>query len=257
MPLFERHIGIDYSGAAEPDQPVNGLRVFVAGREREPEEERDDQVRSGRWSRERLAGWLRDRLQEEVPTIVGIDHAFSYPRGAMGEEARENWDDFLEWFETRWQTRKETVRECLGPHEETLKVHKEALRLTDSWAPTAMPPCSGWEGNGPNVFYSTHAGIPWLKWLRHNTMGRVHFWPFDGFGLQPGCSVVAEVYPRVFRRRYEKETELRGDQRDAWLVCRWLKDRDSKDQLAPYFQPPLDEKEKQQARVEGWILGVA
>lgn len=257
MPLFERYIGIDYSGAAEPDKPVNGLRVFVAGRERAPEQERDDQARSGLWSRERLAVWLRDRLQEEVPTIVGIDHAFSYPLEAMDGVAPENWDGFLEWFEARWLTRKATVRECLGPHEKTLTAHKETLRLTDRWAPTAMPLCSGWEGKGPNVFFSTHAGIPWLRWLRQEMVGTIDFWPFDGFEVRPGRSVVAEVYPRIFRRRYERETELLGDQRDAWLVCRWLQDRDAKNLIGPYFRPPLDESEERQALVEGWILGVA
>lgn len=257
MPFFQRYIGIDYSGAAKPCKPISGLRVFVADEERAPEQERDNQARSGLWSRERLAGWLRDRLQEEIPTIVGIDHAFSYPREAVDEAARENWEGFLEWFETRWPTRKYTVRGCLGPHETTLEAHRETLRLTDRWAPTAMPLCSGWEGNGPNVFFSTRAGIPWLRWLRHQTVGGVHFWPFDGFEVRPGRSVIAEVYPRIFRRRYEKETNLLGDERDAWLVCRWLKDRDSKDRLGSYFLPPLDEPERQQARVEGWILGVA
>jgi len=260
MSLFQRYIGIDYSGASEPCMPIPGLRVFVADRSTGPREERDhpqDRERTRNWSRNRLAAWIRDRLMEDVPTIVGLDHAFSYPLEAIDEEARTSWDEFLAWFEERWPTRTHAVREKCAGHQKILEKHRKTLRLTDRWAPTAMPICAGWEGNGPNVFYSSHAGIPWLRWLRHETGGRVHFWPFDDFSVPAGKSVVAEVYPRVFRRRYEAETTLVGDQRDAWLVCRWLKDRDERECLAPFLQPPLDEAERQKARIEGWILGVS
>jgi hypothetical protein len=148
-----------------------------------------------------------------------------------------------------------TVRECSTVNHRLLEKHKKELRLTDRWAPTAMPICHDWKG--PNVFYSTHGGIPWLRWLRDNAGNRIHFWPFDGFDVPPERSVVAEVYPRIFRRRYEDETALRADKRDAWLICRWLSDRDEKELLEPYFKPPLDVAEQDKARVEGWILGVA
>ena len=255
MPLFRRYIGIDYSGAATPSSLLRGLTVFVADREGPPRQQGSPDSRSGKWSRQSLASWLRERLLEDGPTVVGIDHAFSYPIAAIKEAGLGSWDEFLEWFEGRWPSREVSVKACLEPNLEMLGRHEVALRLTDRWAPTAMPLCSGWGANGPNVFFSTHAGIPWLRWLRQETAGRVHFWPFDGFAVPAGRSVVAEVYPRVFRRRYD--TGLTGDERDAWLVCRWLKDRDEKDRLVPYFQPPLDDAEARQARVEGWILGVA
>ena len=44
---------------------------------------------------------------------------------------------------------------------------------------------------------STHAGLPWLRYLRQRLVGRVHFWPFDGWTPPPGRSVIAEVYPRL------------------------------------------------------------
>jgi len=255
MPLFHRYIGIDYSGAATPASPLRGLTVWIADREGSPRQVGSPESRSGKWSRQGLASWLRARLLEDVPTIVGIDHAFSYPLAALEEAGLGSWDAFLEWFEGRWPTREVPVQACLGPHLEMLRRHEAALRLTDRWAPTAMPLCSGWGANGPNVFFSTHAGIPWLRWLRQETAGRVFFWPFDGFAVPAGRSVVAEVYPRVFRRRYDPPP-LGPDERDAWLVCRWLQDRDGKDRLAAYFKPPLDEAEARQGRVEGWILGV-
>ena len=39
----------------------------------------------------------------------------------------------------------------------------------------------------------THAGIPWLRYIRLNVKDRVHFWPFDGWNIPANCSVVAEV----------------------------------------------------------------
>ena len=31
------------------------------------------------------------------------------------------------------------------------------------------------------VAKSTHAGIPWLRFIRQQRGARVHFWPFDGW----------------------------------------------------------------------------
>lgn len=257
MPLFERYIGIDYSGAAKPITPIQGLRVFVADRQEGPREERDSVLPNRNWTRARLASWLLARLREETPTIVGLDHAFSYPLEAMDEVASTGWDDFLAWFEERWATRTSAVRDSLSANQEALSTQGKALRLTDRYAPTAMPICKGWKAEGPNVFYSTHAGIPWLRWLRERVGKHVHFWPFDGFEVAPGMSVIAEVYPRVFRRRYEPRASFTPDQRDAWLVCQWLRDRDDRNCLGPWFQPPLDADEQWQAQREGWILGVS
>jgi hypothetical protein len=50
MPRFERHIGIDYSGAATPETPLPGIRIAEAcGRRSGPVE------RSGHWSRRTAA----------------------------------------------------------------------------------------------------------------------------------------------------------------------------------------------------------
>jgi hypothetical protein len=31
-----------------------------------------------------------------------------------------------------------------------------------------------------SVAKSTHAGIPWLRYIRQHAKAPVHFWPFDG-----------------------------------------------------------------------------
>lgn len=83
----------------------------------------------------------------------------------------------------------------------------------------------------------------------------VHFWPFDGFDVAKGKSVVAEVYPSLFRRRYAREDRT-TDEHDAFTVAAWLADMDRRGNLAYYFKPPLNLPESRQARLEGWILGV-
>jgi hypothetical protein len=60
------------------------------------------------WTRRGLAEWLRDELDQEIPTLVGIDHAFSFPL-AYSEEYRlsSNWQDFLD-FQHHWPTDAES-----------------------------------------------------------------------------------------------------------------------------------------------------
>lgn len=50
------------------------------------------------------------------------------------------------------------------------------------------------------VAKSTHAGLPWLRYLRQHLGSRVHFWPFDGWQIPPNTSVIAEVYPALWSK---------------------------------------------------------
>lgn len=83
----------------------------------------------------------------------------------------------------------------------------------------------------------------------------VHFWPFDGFEVPEDKSVIAEVYPSLFRRRYPTEGRT-ADEHDAWSVSAWLQQADRREILDSYFSPPLSLPERQTAMLEGWILGV-
>jgi hypothetical protein len=77
-------------------------------------------------------------------------------------------------------------------------------------------------------------------------------------GLQvpaPGKSVVAEVYPSIFRNRYPREGRT-ADKQDACATARWMSDMDARGALARYFAPPLTDLERSTAGREGWILGV-
>ena len=76
---FERYIGIDYSGAETCESSLKGLRAYVADRATEPREVAPPPSPRKNWSRKAIAQWLAERLCEPLPTLVGIDHGFSFP----------------------------------------------------------------------------------------------------------------------------------------------------------------------------------
>jgi len=83
----------------------------------------------------------------------------------------------------------------------------------------------------------------------------VHFWPFDGFEVPEGNSVIAEAYPAIYKRRFPKK-DRSSDEHDAWSIAAWLQEADRRGTLDQCFAPPLTLSERKQAKLEGWILGV-
>jgi hypothetical protein len=198
-----------------------------------------------------LADWLVAQLASDQPTIVGIDHCFSFPEAHLGRHNMTNWDRVLEDVDRHWPTDR-PVRASM-PGNPRMGQPNE-YRLTEKWCASAK---SVFQHRGQGtVFYSTHAGLPWLRTMRRRLGEGVHFWPFDGFEVPHARSVVAEVYPAMFNRRYTEAELATSHQVDAHAACRWLQDRDQHDFLAAYFEPSLTSAEQQTARLEGWILGV-
>jgi hypothetical protein len=76
---FRRYIGIDYSGAETPSSSLPGLRVYVASQESATTEVPPPPGSKKYWTRRGIAEWLVQRLGESEPTLVGIDHGFSFP----------------------------------------------------------------------------------------------------------------------------------------------------------------------------------
>jgi hypothetical protein len=105
------------------------------------------------------------------------------------------------------------------------------------------------------VAKSTHAGLPWLRFIREHCRQRVHFWPFDGWEIPAGHSVLAEVYPSLWMRRFPTEGRD-ADQQAAYVVAAWLHRMDVGGALERFFEPPVKRQERTLAQVEGWILGV-
>ena len=82
------------------------------------------------------------------------------------------------------------------------------LRLTEQWTATAKSVFL-FDVQG-SVAKSTFAGLPWLLYLRSECKRPIHFWPFDGWEIPQGSSVVAEIYPALWMRRLERDSAAGG-----------------------------------------------
>ncbi len=258
-PVFNRYIGIDYSGAETPTASLKGLRIYLAGQDKPPAEVPPLPSPRKYWTRKGIAEWLIDRLIEPDRTLVGIDHGFSFPIPYFTQyELPLDWPAFLEDFHRHWPTDQDHVyvdfvREGALGQGAARAGNPRWLRLTEQRVRTAKS-VFRFDVHGA-VAKSTHAGLPWLLHIRRRTAGRAHVWPFDGWEVPEGVSVVAEVYPSLWRRNFPVEGRTL-DQHDAYAVAAWMRNMDREGRLDEFFHPNLNPAERAQARIEGWILGV-
>lgn len=264
MSAFGRHVGIDYSGARSADASLKGLRAYICETDGEVREVTPPDVAGRYWSRRGLARWLAELLTDAIPTVVGVDHAFSFPRRYFeAHDLTSDWSSFLEDFLRHWPTHEsdvtvESVRRGQHGAGSARAGNSRWRRLTDLRSPGAK---SAFHFDVPgSVAKSTHAGLPWLWFLRQQLGAGVHFWPFDGWHPPRGRSVVAEAYPAMWSSAYPS-ADRTPDQHDAFSVACWLRDADRADDLGSYFDPDrfspsLTSHERATALAEGWILGV-
>ncbi|WP_109485385.1 hypothetical protein [Occallatibacter savannae] len=258
-PNFERYIGIDYSGAETADSSCKGIRVFMAEDAGEPIQIQPPPSPRRYWTRRGLAEWLCDKLGDDKPTIVGIDHAFSFPL-AYFEKYRlsSDWQSFLEDFRYHWPTDEQGVfvdliRDGHAGHGSERIGDNRWLRLTEAWTATAKSVFL-FDVQG-SVAKSTHAGLPWLLHLRKHCKRQPHFWPFDGWEIPERKTVVAEVYPALWMRRFPKDGRD-GDEQAAYATAEWLRRADCSGSLSGFLKPDLTSEERSIANIEGLILGV-
>jgi len=259
VPTFTRYIGVDYSGAQTPTASLKGLRIYLAEGDAPPAEVPPPASLKKYWTRRGIAEWLVESLAAETPTLVGIDHGFSFPlRYFEVHGLLPDWPTFLEDFQRHWPTDDtntyvDFVREGVHGNGAARMGSSRWRRLTEERA-----------GGAKSVFHfdvqgsvakSTHAGIPWLRFIRQHLGARVHFWPFDGWDIPVGRSVIAEVYPALWSRSFASEGRT-PDQQDAFSIVAWLSRADRNGSLAAFLKPDLSSPERTLAQLEGWILGV-
>jgi hypothetical protein len=258
MPAFDRYIGIDYSGAETPTASLKGLRVYMAEGGVLPVEVAPPPSLRKYWTRKGVAEWLVEQLAENIPTLVGIDHGFSFPlRYFEAHGLIPDWSVFLDDFHRHWPTDEDIyvdfVRDGLRGNGKARMGNARWRRLTEQRA-----------GNAKSVFHfdvqgsvakSTHAGIPWLRFIRQRLGPRVHFWPFDGWEVPAGRAAIAEVYPSLWSRNFARE-DRNADQHDAFCIAAWISRADRNGSLVSFLLPDLTPPERTLAQVEGWILGV-
>lgn len=258
MQLFDRYIGIDYSGAQTPTTSLKGLRVYLADRKASPVEVPPPPSPRKYWTRRGLAEWLAARLVEAVPTIVGIDHSFSFPlRYFEVHRLLPEWPVFLDDFQRHWPTNEdntyvEFVRDGVCGDGDARSGNSRWRRITEERAGAK----SVFHFDVPgSVAKSTHAGLPWLRYLRQRLGERVHFWPFDGWEIPTGRSALVEVYPSLWSKSIPREGRT-ADQHDAYVAASWMRQVDMDGILGKFLKPSMLPGEYPVARIEGWILGV-
>jgi hypothetical protein len=257
-PAFDRYIGIDYSGAQTPSSSLSGLRVYAADRSANPQEVLPPPSPRKHWTRRGIAAWLVEILAEGTPTLIGIDHGFSFPLQYFEKYGLPfDWPSFLDDFQCHWPTDEDIyvdfVREGATGNGAVRSGNPRWRRLTELRARTAKSVFQ-FDVQG-SVAKSTHAGIPWLRYIRQHVKDRVHFWPFDGWSVPPDRSVVAEVYPALWNRTFQSEGRT-PDQQDAFAIAKWMQGADVDGSLEKCLTPRLEPDELKEAEVEGWILGV-
>jgi len=211
------------------------------------------------WTRRGIAEWLVERLIEDSPTLVGIDHGFSFPLPYFEAHGlAHEWPRFLDDFRRHWPTDEDHiyvdfVREGEVGNGAARIGNPRWRRATDKRAHGAK---SVFHFDVPgSVAKSTHAGIPWLYFIRQRLGDRVHFWPFDGWDIPVGRAAIAEVYPALWSRGFASEG-LSRDQHDAFCIAAWLSRADRDGSLAALLKPDLSTSDRKAAEIEGWILGV-
>ena len=103
-----------------------------------------------------------------------------------------------------------------------------------------------------SVAKSTHAGLPWVQRLLGEAC--VHVWPLHGWRVPAGRSVMAEIYPSMWREHYDRRGRT-ADQHDSFVVASRLRDLDGDGRLPQLLEPKLSPLERDLGRFEGWILG--
>ena len=168
------------------------------------------------------------------------------------------WPTFLVDFQRHWPTDEpgnfiDLIRDD-GAGEGCKRMGENTwLRLTERW--TAIAKSVFLFDVQGSVAKSTFAGLPWLLYLRNWCKRPIHFWPFDGREIPEGKSVVAEVYPSLWTRRFSRD-DRDSDEQAAYAAAAWLQRADRSGSLESFLKPVLTPDEREVARIEGWILGV-
>ncbi len=263
-PAFHRYLGIHYAGAETPDSGLKNLRVYGATPGTPPQEVLPPAGPKKYWCRRDLAHWLAKTLETDTPTLVGIDHALSFPiRYFEVHRLPPDWKIFLEDFHRHWPTDAPHTYVDFIVHGDKVQGSERTgsprwMRLTDRRCKAARSVFQ-FDGVG-KVAAATHAGLPWILCLKRQLGERLHVWPFEGWDIPAGKSALLEVRPAMWRHlgpAADRMGAATPGQREACVIAQWLKDADASEELSDALRPALSPSEMRVAGVEGWILDVA
>ena len=211
------------------------------------------------WTRRGLAEWLTERLVGGCADLVGIDHGFSFPlRYFEVHHLEPDWPTFLDDFQKHWPTDAEHtyvdfIRDGSRGDGEARSGSARWRRITEERAGAK----SVFHFDVPgSVAKSTHAGLPWLRYLRQPAWERV----FTSGPSTAGRSLRASPRwsrstrrcgARAFHGKAARPTSTTPTSPPPGCG-RWILDGS----LGKFLKPDMLPGEYAVAQVEGWILGV-
>lgn len=267
--MFERWVGIDWSGAATRADRIN---LAVAREDSGELELVQPPSKKRKWTRNEALEFLFDLLKHPEPHLIGVDAAFGFPAGfARAWIGVEDWTAMVKEFGRleREHGRARDVAAAIngqfegGPFRfnesrndrRFYLAHDVAyFRQTDLLTPQCLS--AFYMGSGAAVGFHTITFLACLSELiEARERGEVDFqvWPFEG-GLR-GVHTFAEVYPALLEAP-DGTGELSGDERDAMKIVQFLRDgRYTLEIPALNLGRHLDFASNSQITSEGWILG--
>jgi hypothetical protein len=106
--IFAQYVGIDYSGAETPTTSLKGLAVYLSTPTLPPSEVKPPPSPRKYWTRRGIAERLLKLVSDGTPTLIGIDHGFSFPMNYFGAHHLPlDWPAFLDDFQLHWPTDEE------------------------------------------------------------------------------------------------------------------------------------------------------
>ena len=167
-PSFEQYIGIDYSGAQTPSSSLKGLRVYAADRPIAPKEVQPPASPRKYWTRKEIAEWLVERLSEDCRRSSASTTVFHFRlHTSSSMDCRSTGRPSLTISSTTGRpTRTSTSISSVTASPETVRPGQAIprwRRVTELRARTAKSVFQ-FDVQG-SVAKSTHAGIPWLRYI--------------------------------------------------------------------------------------------
>lgn len=269
--MFERWVGIDWSGAATRSERVNLAVARGDSRELELELVHPPSAKR-KWTRNEALDFLFELLKHPEPHLIGVDAAFGFPAGfARAWIGVEDWTAMVKEFGRleREHGRARDVAAAIngqfegGPFRfnesrndrRFYLAHDVAyFRQTDLLTPQCLS--AFYMGSGAAVGFHTITFLACLSELieaRERREVDFQVWPFEG-GLR-GVHTFAEVYPALLEAP-DGTGELSGDERDAMKIVHFLREGHYVFEIQSFnMGRHLDFRLEEQIASEGWILG--
>ncbi len=285
MPIFDVYVAVDFSGSKDSGRQKSSIVVAEATQGAVTEVQKD------RFTRFEAVLHFLQRIfhynSKGKRVLCGFDFCYAFPRGfwpALTGRS-EAWDDIIrdlaegvpqlpaivekpepnarEWADIANKKLARSLQLGMGPfwgpnfdqakdpRFPYSKAPFREYRLAEQRGP-GFKPIFKIGGQG-SVGLQSLCGMPYLHQIKTTCTQQkapLHCWPFDGWDPEGSAHCLVEWYPALYN------DEPKSHVSDALACVNWAMQLDEKDELRKYFVPDLTQAEKQQAEIEGWVIGI-